>query len=94
MSRNDGRGSGREREGAEKEKNQEKQKGAGGEEGEWKRRVEMRTGFWSEREKPAHKNHQVDQAQETRAVEDLAEEGGKYRKTRIEKKHKELFFSF
>ena len=52
----------------------------------------MRTGFWSEREKPAHKNHQVDQAQETRAVEDLAEEGGKYRKTRIEKKHKEVFF--
>ena len=52
----------------------------------------MRTEFWSEREKPAHKNHQVDQAQETRAVEDLAEEGGKYRKTRIEKKHKEAFF--
>ena len=54
----------------------------------------MRTEFWSEREKPAHKNHQVDQAQETRAVEDLAEEGGKYRKTRIEKKHKEFFFEF
>ena len=52
----------------------------------------MRTEFWSEREKPAHKNHQVDQAQETRAVEDLAEEGGKYRKTRVEKKHKEFFF--
>ena len=54
----------------------------------------MRTEFWSEREKPAHKNHQVDQAQETRAVEDLAEEGGKYRKTRIEKKHKEVFSKF
>ena len=54
----------------------------------------MRTELWSEREKSAHKNHQVDQAQETRAVEDLAGEGGKYRKTRIEKKHKEFFFGF
>ena len=71
---------------SKKEQAEEKENGRGA--------CVMRTEFWSEREKPAHKNHQVDQAQETRAVEDLAEEGGKYRKTRVEKKHKEFFFSF
>ena len=54
----------------------------------------MRTEIWSGREKQAHKNHQVDQVQETRGVEDLAEEGGKCRKTRVEKKHKKIFLEF
>ena len=51
----------------------------------------MRTEFWSEREKQAHKNHQVDQAQETRGEEDLEEGGGKYRVKRVETNQEEFF---